>query len=291
MESLIHPAATGPRANEVDCRTVTAVAAGGGELRRTCLALLRIADAAAKADAVRGCATLPLTIDRKAALAAPAGVPGRGARPVLVPPQQVPKRSIHTLRGRAALLHSIAHIEANAVDLALDACWRFAGMPARYYRDWFGVAQEEALHFSLLRAHLRSMGFDYGDFPAHNGLWEMAEKTRHDVLARMALVPRLLEARGLDASPIVREKLAAAGDMRACEILDVILRDEIGHVAIGNRWFRHCCRIAGEAPVAAFARLLAQFDAPRPKPPFNRPARSRAGFSAAELAWLDGAAL
>src|SRR5262249_26426557 len=148
-------------------------------------------------------------------------------------------------------IHALAHIELNAIDLALDICWRFPGMPDDFYRQWMGVAQEEALHFELLRDHLRSLGFDYGSFPAHNALWEMAEKTREDLLARLALVPRTLEARGLDASPPLKAKLVSVGDKRAGEILDIILRDEIGHVAIGNHWYRWLCAERGLDPLAA----------------------------------------
>ena len=168
--------------------------------------------------------------------------------------REVPRRSPFTPEGRAALLHAIAHIEFNAINLALDAAWRFAGMPRAYYLDWLRVAREEALHFRLLREHLRSLGHDYGDFDAHDGLWAMAEKTRDDVLARMALVPRTLEARGLDATPPMQAKLRRAGDARAVEILDIILRDEIGHVAIGNRWYRWLCARDGLDPRAHYAR-------------------------------------
>jgi len=152
------------------------------------------------------------------------------------------------------------------------------------------VAGEEALHFSLLADHLRTLGHAYGDFDAHDGLWQMAERTRADALARMALVPRTLEARGLDVTPAMRAKFARAGDARAAEILDVILRDEIGHVAIGNRWYRWLCEREGRDPLQAYAALARQHRAPRPKPPFNLPARRAAGFDAAELAALAAAA-
>jgi uncharacterized ferritin-like protein (DUF455 family) len=220
--------------------------------------------------------------------APPACLPGRPARPVLVPHTELAQRSMRTVAGRAALLHALAHIEFNAINLALDAAWRFAGLPEAWYRDWLQVAREEALHFELLRDHLRSLGFAYGDFPAHNALWEMAEKTRHDVLARVALVPRTLEARGLDASPPIKAKLVGAGDLRAGEILDIILRDEIGHVAIGNRWFRRLCAQRGLDPLATYERLAAEHAAPRPRAPFNLEARRAAGFAEDELARLGG---
>ena len=190
---------------------------------------------------------------------------------------------MNTVEGRAALVHALAHIELNAVDLALDICWRFAGMPDVFYDQWLTVAKEEAHHFELLRDHLRSLGFDYGDFPAHNALWEMAEKTKHDLLARIALVPRTLEARGLDASPAVKAKLVGAGDLVAGKILDVILRDEIGHVAVGNHWYRTLCQERDLDPIATYAALAAQYGAPRMRGPFNFEARRAAGFDEAEL--------
>lgn len=220
-------------------------------------------------------------------LSRPAGVPGRPERPQLVPTLQVPKRSPFTLEGRAALIHAIAHIEFNAINLALDAVWRFAQMPREFYLDWLRVAAEEALHFSLLHEHLQGLGKRYGDFDAHDGLWAMAERTAGDVLARMALVPRTLEARGLDATPPLQAKLAKAGDTRAVEILDIILRDEVGHVEIGNRWYRHLCRERGLDPIALYPELVRQYEAPRLRPPFNLQARSAAGFSPEELAYLS----
>ena len=219
----------------------------------------------------------------------PVGVPGCPARPELRSHLNVPKRSPFTTEGLAALLHAVTHIEFNAINLALDAIWRFDSMPRSYYLDWLTVAADEALHFSLLRAQLQSMGYDYGDFPAHTGLWDMAKKTKTDVLARMALVPRTLEARGLDATPPMQAKLRKVGTphaLRAVEILDVILRDEIGHVAIGNHWYRYLCTQRGLDPVAHYAVLARQYDAPRIKGPLNLEARRQAGFEAAELALL-----
>ncbi len=223
----------------------------------------------------------------------PADLPGRPARPLLLNHLEVAKRSPFTPEGRAALIHSIAHIEFNAINLALDAVWRFSGMPSAYYLDWLRVASEEEHHFSLLRAQLRDNGHDYGDFPAHNGLWEMTDKTRHDITARMALVPRTLEARGLDATPLIQAKLRKVNTpdaLRSVDILDTILRDEIGHVAIGNHWYRWLCARDGLEPVAHYAALVRQYDAPRLKPPFNRPARRSAGFTEAEMAWLESGA-
>jgi uncharacterized ferritin-like protein (DUF455 family) len=219
----------------------------------------------------------------------PVGVPGCPARPELRSHLDVPKRSPFTTEGLAALLHAVTHIEFNAINLALDAIWRFDAMPRSYYLDWLTVAAEEAHHFSLLRAHLQGMGYDYGDFPAHTGLWDMTEKTKGDVLARMALVPRTLEARGLDATPPMQAKLrkvATPNALQAVEILDVILHDEVGHVAIGNHWYRHLCAQRGLDPVAHYAVLAKQYDAPRIKGPLNLAARRKAGFEDAELALL-----
>ncbi|MDP2985625.1 ferritin-like domain-containing protein [Hydrogenophaga sp.] len=213
-------------------------------------------------------------------------LPGRPARPVLIAPVDVPKRSAFTPEGLAMLLHAVAHIEFNAIDLALDAIWRFPDMPDNYYTDWLQVAHEEAIHFGLLRTHLQSLGHDYGDFAAHNSLWEMCLRTQHDVTARMALVPRTMEARGLDATPPMQARLRKVGTpaaLRAVEILEVILRDEIGHVAVGNRWYGWLCAQQGIEPLSHYRHLARTHSAPRLKPPFNEPARRAAGFSDAEL--------
>jgi uncharacterized ferritin-like protein (DUF455 family) len=227
-----------------------------------------------------------LELDAVSELEAGQGIPGQPQRPELVSPLQVKKRAMNTPEGRAVLIHALAHIEFNAINLALDAIWRFAGMPPAYYEDWLKVAGEEAYHFSLLGTHLHSLGYTYGDFPAHNSLWEMAEKTRGDVLARMALVPRTMEARGLDATPALRAKLAQAGDIRAAEILDIILRDEIGHVAIGNRWFGYCCEQRSLDVIETYANLASEYKAPVLRGPFNMEARLAAGFTEVELALL-----
>lgn len=213
------------------------------------------------------------------------GIPGRP--PVeLVPPAQLRQRSVHTIEGRAVLIHALAHIEFNAINLALDIVWRFAGMPDTFYRQWFAVAKEEAMHFNLLSTHLQALGYRYGDFPAHDGLWEMSERTQDDALARIALVPRTLEARGLDASPAVRHKLASGGDKKAAGIIDIILRDEIGHVALGNYWYRWLCTERGLDPVNTFTELAIQYRAPVLKGPFNFDARRAAGFEDDELVKL-----
>lgn len=213
--------------------------------------------------------------------------PGRPTRPVLVHPRELPKRRLTTPEGRAALLHALAHIEFNAINLAWDAVCRFAGMPAEFYRDWASVADEEAYHFRLLRERLGSLGHEYGDLPAHNGLWAMALQTRDDALIRMALVPRVLEARGLDVTPGIMQRLEEVGDADSAAVLQIILRDEIGHVAVGSRWFEYLCRQRGLEPRATFRKLLNEYMRGQIKGPFHRAAREQAGFSAAELDDLE----
>lgn len=218
-------------------------------------------------------------------------LPGRPELPRLIPATQVPSRTPFTPEGLAALLHAVCHIEFNAINLALDAVWRFSDMPEAFYEDWLRVAFEESQHFDLLHTHLQSLGYTYGDFDAHDGLWRMCEKTANDVLARMALVPRTLEARGLDATPLIQTKLrkaASPGAMRAVEILDIILRDEVGHVAIGNHWYRFLCAQRGLDPVSLYGELVQRYDAPKLKPPFNTAARKKAGFTDVELNYLLG---
>ena len=277
------------------------------ELRQHALAALCCADTTEKIQHVQRVAAqlaeLPLDTDRDFQWAdvqpPPTVWPGRPQRPHLIAPAQVPTRSPFTLEGRAALIHAICHIEFNAINLALDAVWRFAGMPRHFYLNWWQVAVEEAYHFGLLRDHLRTMPhpqpgatWDYGDFDAHDGLWAMCEKTAHDTTARMALVPRTLEARGLDATPIIQAKLRKVNTpdaLQAVALLDIILRDEVGHVAIGNHWYRWLCERDGIDPVAHYGTLARQYDAPRLKPPFNDAARRKAGFSQQELDYLLGA--
>jgi uncharacterized ferritin-like protein (DUF455 family) len=260
--------------------------------RQRALEVLRLSDPAEKARQTRALfeGLTPGAIDPAEAIEDPRDLPGRPARPLLVPPRQVRGRSPATPEGRAALLHAIAHIEFNAINLALDATFRFGGMPLQYYTDWLRVASEEALHFSLLREHLRSLDHDYGDFDAHDGLWRMTERTSHDIVARMALVPRTLEARGLDATPPLQAKFAQAGDARAVEILGIILRDEVGHVAIGNHWYRWLCEREGLDPAEHHAVLVERHAAPRLRPPFNVEARRAAGFTPQEIADLEGPA-
>jgi uncharacterized ferritin-like protein (DUF455 family) len=281
-------------AESPNCTLMTALQTPADSLRHAALAALCLTDLASKVDATLRLGERAKCADDTswridAVITAPAGsVPGRPSAPVLVPPAEVPRRrAIDTPHGRAVLLHALAHIEFNAINLALDAVWRFAGMPVAFYQDWTRVAAEEATHFSLLSAHLATLDCRYGDHPAHDGLWQMTEKTAADPLARMALVPRTLEARGLDASPPIRAKLAAVGDMAAAGILDIILRDEIGHVAVGNRWYRWLCERAGLDPVSTYRQLAEQYGAPRLRGPFNLDARRQAGFDDDEIAALE----
>ncbi|THU05538.1 ferritin-like domain-containing protein [Lampropedia puyangensis] len=261
---------------------------------RTCaLAVMQMADPLAKAQTAERLyqqrSSLQLDVDATLAIPVP-DAPTMPSQLALAAHTDVARRSPATLQGRAVLVHAIVHIEYNAIHLALDAVWRFAGMPASYYEDWLKVAAEEAKHFQMLRTQLQSMGFDYGDFPAHQGLWSMCEKTRHDILPRMALVPRTLEARGLDATPLIQEKLRQVNtdDAKAtATILDTILREEVGHVAIGNYWYRWLCHQRGLEPVGLYPKLVEQYEAPRPKAPLNLDARRAAGFTEEELQYLE----
>lgn len=260
-------------------------------LRQHALEALTITDPCAKVSYVEaidldGDYQLDTAADYQA-LAATATIPGRPAKPELVDPKAVGVRSVHTDEGRATLLHAIAHIEFNAINLHLDIVWRFPNQPEAFYLDWLQVAKEEAKHFRLLRQRLGAMGYDYGNYTAHNGLWDMAEKTKDDLLARLALVPRTLEARGLDVTPGIQQRLAQVGDEKSVAILDIILAEEVGHVAIGNRWYLVECAAAGLEPIEAYAELLRRYGVANPKGPFNTEARMRAGFSEDEIAWLN----
>jgi uncharacterized ferritin-like protein (DUF455 family) len=251
---------------------------------------LLVADPAAKCEAVAG-----LSVDHLAGiLSADEGSPipsvhqpGRPVLPELVEPSKVARRRLGSIAGRIALLHAIAHIEFNAINLALDAVCRFRGMPAEYYSDWISVAADEARHFSLLARRLNELDANYGDLNAHNGLWEMAEKTADSCLIRMALVPRVLEARGLDVTPGMIERLRGVGDKQTIQILEVILREEVRHVAIGTRWFQYCCELEGKEPSSTFLELLESHYTGKVRGPFNLPARLQAGFTEIEMAALE----
>lgn len=218
---------------------------------------------------------------------APIGEPGRPERPLLVSPRSLAQRGLGTDAGRAALVHAVAHIEFNAINLAWDAVYRFRGMPPAFYADWVAVARDEARHFSLLTQRLAGFGLAYGDLPAHDGLWDMARRTADSCLARMALVPRVLEARGLDVTPGMIERLRVVGDAATIAILQQILEEEVAHVAAGSRWFGWCCEQAGLDAADTFAQLLRQYYHGALRGPFNRPHRLAAGFSVRELDQLD----
>lgn len=212
--------------------------------------------------------------------------PGRPVLPMLVHPSEVPRRRLGSVRGRVGLIHAIAHIEFNAVNLALDAVYRFRGMPVDYYRDWLGVAADESRHFAMLSTRLHELDSHYGALPAHGGMWEMAVQTDYDVGVRMALVPRVLEARGLDVTPAMIDKLRHHEDHKTVAILEQILEEEIEHVRIGNRWFKYVCEQQSLAPMETFSRYLRKHGRIALRGPFNREARLQAGFSEAELAEL-----
>lgn len=213
--------------------------------------------------------------------------PGRPQQPELIPPRFTKNRPLSTLRGRKTLLHAVAHIEFNAINLALDAAWRFREMPSDYYVDWLSVAADEAKHFQLLVERMAKLDLHYGDIPAHNGLWDAACKTDSDVMIRMALVPRVLEARGLDVTPAMIQKLKDAGDEDSVAVLEVILQEEVGHVEIGSRWFRYCCEQRKLPVDETFISLLRQYPTGAVRGPFNYEARKQGGFSDWELEQLE----
>lgn len=213
----------------------------------------------------------------------PIGVAGRPDKPELVLPSKLRRRRLGSVEGRAALVHAITHIEFNAINLALDAVYRFRDMPRQFYLDWMSVAADEARHYQLLSTRLRSLGFSYGEYPAHNGLWEMAQRTADDCMKRMALVPRVLEARGLDVTPGMIERLKAVGDDETVRILEIILAEEVRHVEIGSHWFRVCCDQRGLEPESTFLELLKANFSGAMRGPFNIPARMKAGFTQREM--------
>jgi len=209
-------------------------------------------------------------------------------RPVLLPPRQMPNRKLTTTDGVIAFFHAIAHVEFVAIYLAWDMLYRFRGMPGQFYQDWLRVADEEAQHFELIRAHLQSMNTVYGDLPAHSGLWDHARDTADDLPARLAIVPRCMEARGLDVTPGLIAKFRQLNDDAGVTLLNRILTDEVGHVERGSYWFKFVCRQQGVEPEAKYRDLIKQYYlGNKPKGPFNREMRIIAGFSNAELDWLE----
>lgn len=207
--------------------------------------------------------------------------PGRPEKPLLVPPKATEKRSLHTLPGRIAMLHALAHIELNAVDLALDIVARFASepVPHSFFDGWMRVAFEEAKHFRMVRERLNALGADYGDMPAHDGLWQAAHSTRNDLTARLAVVPLILEARGLDVTPSLQDKMRETGDIDSADVLKVIYEDEKGHVAVGAKWFRFLCAREKKDPAATFKQLVRANFRGALKAPFNDVARAEAGLT------------
>ena len=262
----------------------------GGDLVRAAQACLAEPDPLRKAALSRHFAAAyrdgRLKLPADAPAPEPIRMPGRPPQLQLVHPSKLPRRGLGSVEGRAAFIHAIAHIELNAIDLAWDAVYRFRGLPPSFYSDWVSCADDESRHFLLLRARLLAHGADYGELPAHNGLWEMCEKTSHDGLARMALVPRVLEARGLDVTPGMIDKLRALGDGETADVLEIILREEVAHVAAGTRWYHWYCRQAGVEPRTRFRELLHEYASGYLHGPFNDEARLLAGFAEDELLLL-----
>lgn len=264
-------------------------------IARAARTVLLTADARAKAAASRAMAAAwgAGAVELAFEIAMP-DVPARPDRPELLPPNRMPKRGkAGSARSRFALLHALAHIELNAIDLAWDIVGRFgAGLPRAFVDDWVRVADDEARHFLLIDDRLRELGGAYGDLGAHDGLWQASAATAHDLPARLAVVPQVLEARGLDVTPGMTARLRAAGDDRSGDILEIIYRDEIAHVAAGNRWFRWTCDSNGSSPAEAFRGLVSQHFRGELKPPFNDLARAEAGLTPdfyRPLATTDGA--
>ncbi len=208
-------------------------------------------------------------------------------KPLLLSPRDMPKRSLNTEMGKAAFFHALAHIEFVAIYLAWDMLYRFRGLPDKFYQDWLSVADEEALHFTMIREHLQEMNVDYGDLPAHSGLWDHAVDTAGDVLARLAIVPRCMEARGLDVTPQMIEKFDKKGDIKSVKLLTRILNDEVGHVEIGSNWFKTLCAQAGLDHEEKYKELIKKYYIGKPKGPFNRELRIIAGFTHSEINWLE----
>jgi len=207
--------------------------------------------------------------------------PARPARPELLPPSRMPKRGkIGSDRSRVAMLHAIAHIEFVAIDLAFDLIGRFGTeFPPAFTDDWMRVGAEESLHFAIIDRRLRSLGHAYGDLPAHDGLWQAAEATAGDALARLAVVPMVLEARGLDVTPGMIARFEAAGDPASARLLGRIMRDEIHHVGVGVRWFKAACAVQRFEPQGHWKCLVTQHFQGMIKPPFNDSARATAGLT------------
>ena len=211
---------------------------------------------------------------------------GRPDKPLLIAPRDLPRRNMQSDEGRAAMIHSIAHIEFNAINLAWDLIYRFQDMPSDFYTDWTRVAEEEIKHFQLLESQLRTLGYKYGDFPAHNGLWDIAEQTGHDLLLRLAVVPRILEARGLDVTPGLISRFRQIKDETTSSILELILEEEIGHVKTGTKWYRYQCEKLNLEPEEKFRLIAKEYLPSNSTKKINHEARLLAGFSQSELDYL-----
>lgn len=261
----------------------------GLDVREAALRVLDAAEPAGKTQAAMAAATAwragQLSLPRADARIGLPDRPARPAKPGLVPPGQVKRRRLSTQAGRFALMHAVAHIEFNAIDLAFDMIARFCGASdfdtldrAAFVSDWIGVGEDEARHFNLIQTRLDALGGAYGDLPAHDGLWRAAQDTSDDVLARLAIAPMVLEARGLDVTPGMIEKLKSAGDTDSAACLQVIYREEVGHVAAGTRWFQAVCAVRGLDPQKTFQDLVEARFKGGLKRPFNVQARDRAGL-------------
>ncbi|MBX3496084.1 MAG: ferritin-like domain-containing protein [Parvibaculum sp.] len=257
----------------------------GTSLVEGAVAVLACADGDEKACSARRVAeawrasSLTLLPDGERTIAIPER-PARPEAPVLLAPRDMPRRTFKGTRGRIALLHSLAHIELNAIDLAFDLVGRFAdaGLPRKFFDDWVSVGDDEARHFSMLQVRLAALGARYGDLPAHDGLWQAATETRHDLMARLAIVPLVLEARGLDVTPGMIERLEAAGDAESAAILRTIYREEQDHVRAGAVWFSHLCAERHIDPRDTFQTLVRRHFRGALKAPFNTEARRAAGL-------------
>lgn len=214
-------------------------------------------------------------------------IPGRPKKPVLISPRDLPRRSLNIVEGRAAMIHSFAHIEFNAINLAWDLICRFQDMPNEFYIDWAQVAAEETKHFKLLQGLLDDAGYEYGDFPAHDGLWKIAEQTAHDLLLRLAVVPRIMEAKGLDVTPGLIERFRKIEDENTCAVLELILKEEIGHVNRGTKWYRYQCQQLNRSPDELFKEIAKEYLPSTNSKNINRQARLMAGFSQIELDYIS----
>ena len=250
-------------------------------IAEACRAVLLAADPADKVRAARAAARdwRLGRLDHAFDVAMP-DMPARPDAPALLPPNRMPRRGKGgSDRSRIAMIHALAHIEFVAIDLAFDMAGRFGGQfPRAFADDWMAVGADEAMHFALLERRLRSLGSHYGALPAHAGLWESAADTAHDAAARLAVVPMVLEARGLDVTPATIERFAVAGDEATTRILRRILEDEVRHVGAGSRWFAFACAVDRIDPETAWRSLVARHFRGVIKPPFNDSARTAAGL-------------